>query len=147
MISLEQLVPRMSMTANPILLVLMPPQNAFGSSPKRSGLMQAILPRLSPKALLDGTLSVCLAIVAPPKARPPYEKERSAIMPTRTATFAQQDNRLSTAPQPEKDITLINLTRQTAKLVHYVHNVPKTKKPNASSAGISTKMPWTMPMQ
>ncbi|KGQ59143.1 hypothetical protein IE01_00495 [Gallibacterium anatis DSM 16844 = F 149] len=68
-------------------------------------------------------------------------------MPKRTATLVPQGNHLFTAPPPEKVITLINPTRPTAKLAHYAHNVPKTKKPNASSPGISTKMPWTMPMQ
>ncbi|AEC17689.1 putative transposase [Gallibacterium anatis UMN179] len=59
----------MSMTANPISLVLMRPQNAFGSSPKRLVLMQGILPPLLPKALLDEALLVYLVIVAPTKGK------------------------------------------------------------------------------
>ncbi|KGQ66754.1 hypothetical protein IO49_03835 [Gallibacterium anatis] len=64
-----------------------------------------------------------------------------------TVTRAPQDNRSATAPPPEKVITLTNLTRPIAKLAHYAPNVPKTKKPNASSLGISTKMLWITPMQ
>ncbi|MDH2999395.1 hypothetical protein A1D23_13585 [Chelonobacter oris] len=90
---------------------------------------------------------MCLAIVVPPKARTAYEKVRSAMMSKLTATLAPQGNRSAIAPPPEKVITLTNPTRPIAKLAHYAHNVPKTKKPNASSPGISTKMLWITPMQ